>query len=236
MIHYRTKPVRTMALKYMALKCMAIQTIAIRAMALALLLGLCTNIAQATSIYKWMDNDGQIHYSHTVPPEVVRKEHQRLNNQAVVLEHVEDADIPNMLAEIELTEEQKNRRIQKRLLLATYDSSADIARERDAAMAWLDKEQQITERYTKLLRDRLREARYMYKHLSDGQGLAYSTMQATIDSLSNSIQQQQQRMHSIDNKRAMVDNKYAMELSRYNEAMALSESNQLELKLPALDY
>lgn len=221
MIHHRTKSVQTMA---------------IRAIGLALLLGLCASIAQATSIYKWIDGDGHIHYSHTVPPEVVRMEHQRLNNQAVVVEHVENADIPNMLAEIELTEEQKNRRIQKRLLLATYDSSADIARERDAAMAWLDKEQQITERYTKLLQDRLREARYMYRHLSDGEGLAYSTMQATIDSLSNSIEQQQKKMHSIHNKRALVNNKYAMELSRYNEAMALSESNQLELKLPALDY
>ena len=207
-----------------------------RAAIFTLFLILLGSEAWAISIYKWLDDDGQIHYSHVVPPEIVRKEHQRLNNQAVVMEHVENADIPNMLAELELTAEQKNRRIQKRLLLATYDSADDIAQERDAAMVWLNKEQQIIERYMALLQERLSEARYMYKHLSDGEGLAYSTMQATIDSLSTSIKQQQQRLHSVENKRSMVNNKYKLELSRYNEAMALSESNQLELKLPTLDY
>jgi len=201
-----------------------------------LLLAVAASAAQATSIYKWLDDDGQIHYSHTVPPEVVRKEHQRLNNQAVVMEHVESADVPNMLAELELSQEQKARRIEKRLLLATYNSVADIAEERDKSLAWLDKEQQITERYLNLLTDRLREARYFYSRLSDGEGLAISTMQSTIDSLNQSIRQQKQRQFSIEKKRQLVNNQYAIEVSRYNEALALSESNQLDLKLPALDY
>lgn len=203
---------------------------------LMLLLAVSASAAHATSIYKWLDDDGHIHYSHTVPPEVVRKEHQRLNNQAVVMEHVESADVPNMLAELELTQSQKARRIEKRLLLATYNSVADIAEERDKSLAWLDKEQQITERYLNLLTERLREARYFYSRLSDGEGLAISTMQSTIDSLNQSIRQQKQRQFSIEKKRQLVNNQYAIEVSRYNEALALSESNQLDLKLPALDY
>jgi hypothetical protein len=208
----------------------------IQAVTVTLLLAVVVSSAHATSIYKWMDDNGQIHYSHTVPPEVVRKEHQRLNNHAVVMEHVESADVPNMLAELELTQSQKARRIEKRLLLATYNSINDIAVERDRSMAWLDKEQQITERYLNLLTDRLREARQFYSRLSDGEGLAISTMQSTIDSLNQSIRQQKQRQLSIAKKRKLVNHQYAIEVSRYNEAMSLSESNQLDLKLPALDY
>ncbi len=209
----------------------SIQTIVIMAV-----LALSTGPALATSIYKWLDDDGQIHYSHTIPPEVVRKEYQRLNSQAVVLEHVENADVPNMLAELELTQEQKSRRIEKRLLLATYNSVDDIAAERDKSLAWLDKEQQITERYLKLLTERLNEARYFYSRLSDGEGLAVSTMQSTIDSLRQSIQLQKLRQLSIQKKRNLVREQYALEVSRYNEALALSASNQLDLKIPALDY
>jgi len=203
--------------------------------AIMLLVGTYGSSVEAGSIYKWLDNDGRIHYSHTVPPEVIRNEHQRLNSQAVVMEHIEDADVPNMLAELELTDKQKARRIQKRLLLATYDSPDDIARERDAAMSWLDKEQEITERYMRRLQERLREARYMYRHISDDQGLAYSTMQSTIDSLTASVKQQQQRVHSIEKKRSLVQEKYRLEVSRYHEAMALSENKQLEL-VPVIDY
>jgi len=207
-----------------------------QAVIVTLWLAVTGSAAQATSIYKWMDDDGQIHYSHTVPPEVVRKEHQRLNNHAVVMEHVESADVPNMLAQLELTQSQKARRIEKRLLLATYNSISDIADERDRSMAWLDKEQQITERYLKLLTERLREARHFYSRLSDGEGLAISTMQSTIDSLNQSIRQQKLRQLSIAKKRKQVNHQYAIEVSRYNEALSLSESNLLDLKLPALDY
>lgn len=203
--------------------------------AIMLLVVIYASSVEAGSIYKWLDNDGRIHYSHTVPPEVIRNEHQRLNNQAVVVEHIEDADVPDMLAELELTDKQKARRIQKRLLLATYDSPEDIARERDAAISWLDKEQDITERYLNRLKERLREARYMYRHISDDQGLAYSTMQSTIDSLTASVKQQQQRISSIENKRNLVQEKYRLEVSRYHEAMALSEDKQLEL-VPTIDY
>jgi predicted RNase H-like nuclease (RuvC/YqgF family) len=201
-----------------------------------LLVALGTNLAQAGSIYKWLDDTGQLHYSHTVPPEVVRMEYQRLNSQAVVMEHIESADVPNMLAEIEQTQDQKSRRITKRLLLATYHSVDDIANERDQALSYLNKEQQINDRYLKLLNDRLREARYMYQHLSDNQGLAYSTMQATIDSLTASIRQQQQQLATLDNKRNLVQRQYQIEVSRYNEALMLSETNQLELRMPAMDY
>ncbi len=210
--------------------------VVLRFTAMLLLVALGTNLAQAGSIYKWLDDAGQLHYSHTVPPEVVRMEYQRLNSQAVVLEHIESADVPNMLAEIELTQDQKSRRITKRLLLATYHSVDDIANERDHALIYLNKEQQICDRYLKLLSDRVREARYMYQHLSDNQGLAYSTMQATIDSLTASIRQQQQRLATLDNKRNLVQRQYQVEVSRYNEALMLSETNQLELRLPAMDY
>ncbi|MDA3932892.1 MAG: DUF4124 domain-containing protein [Gammaproteobacteria bacterium] len=210
--------------------------VVLRFTAMLLLVALGTNLAQAGSIYKWLDDTGQLHYSHTVPPEVVRMEYQRLNSQAVVMEHIESADVPNMLAEIELTQDQKSRRITKRLLLATYHSVDDIANERDQALSYLNKEQQINDRYLKLLNDRLREARYMYQHLSDNQGLAYSTMQATIDSLTASIRQQQQQLATLDNKRNLVQRQYQIEVSRYNEALMLSETNQLELRMPAMDY
>jgi hypothetical protein len=191
--------------------------------------------AHAESIYKWLDDEGYIHYSQSIPPDVIAREHQRLNGQAVVVEHVESADVPNMVAQAELTLDQKARRIEKRLLLATYNSPDDIAAERDAALTYLDKEAVITERYLAILNERLGEARYMYSRLADDRGLAYSTLQSTIQSLSESIHGQQDRLVGIERKRQLVHRQYEEEVSRFQEALQLSENNELEIKLPALN-
>ena len=53
--------------------------------------------ASAAKLYKWVDEDGKVHYSDKVPPEAIRNEHKQLNEHGVVKETVEK----------DLTDEQK---------------------------------------------------------------------------------------------------------------------------------
>lgn len=45
----------------------------------------------AKKLYKWVDEDGNVSYSDQVPPDRIKKEHQELNDQGVVMDKVDKA-------------------------------------------------------------------------------------------------------------------------------------------------
>lgn len=195
---------------------------------LALLLALATP-SYAQSIYKWVDEDGIVHFGHNVPPEMVREEHQRLNSQAVILEHVEDADIPHMLLEVELTQNQLAARVKKRLLLATYRSVDDITSVRDRSLNIVDTERTVVQRQVAQLREHLSDAESMQRQVSNQKGLVYSTLHDTVQSLHESLSRQRTRLNDLSNKQQLIRERYLVEVQRYTEAQALSVTNELDL-------
>ena len=203
-----------------------------RPLVAALLISFCYLLfvapaAYAQQVYKWQDEDGQIHYANSVPPEMVREEHQRLNQQGVVVEHIEDADVPNLLLQSVMSQNQLATRVKKRLLLATYNSEADIETERDRAYLFLDKEADIVNRQLSSLRNNLSDAESMYKNVADDHGLAYSTLQATIASLRDSLERQHERQRTLHAQRLAVQQQYLAEVKSYRDAIRLHEERQL---------
>lgn len=197
---------------------------------LALLLTLAISpCAFSQSVYKWLDENGKVHYGHNVPPDMIRLEHQRLSSQGIVLEHIEDADVPNMLLEAELTQNQLAARVQKRLLLATYRSVDDIAIMRDRSLTMLGKEREVVQRQVAQLREHLADAESMQRQVSDQKGLVYSTLHDTVQSLRESLSRQRMRLNELADKQQLVREQYLVEVQRYNEAQALSAANELSL-------
>ncbi len=185
--------------------------------------------ALAQSVYKWLDENGEIHYGHNVPPEMIREEHQRLNDQGVVVEHIEDADVPNMLLQAELSQNQRAARVKKRLLLATYRNVDDIAMVRDRSLDILTKERELIQRQVAQLREHLSDAESMQRQVSDQKGLVYSTLYDTAQSLRESLSRQRARLNEVSEKQRRVREQYHVEVQRYHEAQALSATDELSL-------
>lgn len=62
-----------------------------RASALLLALGLVYGApAVAEDVYRWVDENGKVHYGRTLPPEYANKPYDILNDQGVVIERVTD--------------------------------------------------------------------------------------------------------------------------------------------------
>ncbi|MFT7672628.1 MAG: hypothetical protein ACI845_001037, partial [Gammaproteobacteria bacterium] len=53
--------------------------------------------ATAATLYKWIDDDGQIRYSDQLPPLQVKKKHEKLNSQGVVIDTKEAAKTDEVL-------------------------------------------------------------------------------------------------------------------------------------------
>ena len=52
-----------------------------------LLAGLCaTTAVAAAEVYRWVDDDGNVHYTESLPPEYKDKEHDKLNERGIVVD------------------------------------------------------------------------------------------------------------------------------------------------------
>ncbi|MCW8851881.1 MAG: DUF4124 domain-containing protein [Gammaproteobacteria bacterium] len=101
----------------------------------------CTFSVQA-KMYKWVDENGQVHFGDRIPSKYVVKEHDELNELGVKTRHREAAKTPEQKAEerrlereqkkIELAEKKKKQR--DRVLLDTYTTERDLIVARDSRL------------------------------------------------------------------------------------------------------
>jgi hypothetical protein len=110
-------------------------------LSLAVILLSSTFSAQA-KMYKWVDENGQMHFGDKIPPKYLVKEHDELNAQGVSVKHRPAAKTPEQKAEARrLKNEQKKaaliekkKRQRDRVLLDTYTTERDLIVARDSRL------------------------------------------------------------------------------------------------------
>lgn len=119
--------------------------------------------AFAQKLYRWVDDEGVVHYGDSVPPEYAKQDRTLLNAQGVTvgfeegeITAEEQAEI-DRLAAIEAAELQKRADANRRdkMLLDTYLTVADIEDLRDRRLELIDSQIRVTEFYLGNLRNRL---------------------------------------------------------------------------------
>lgn len=122
-------------------------------MSFFLLLCLGTLSVQA-KMFKWKDEDGNVHFGDKIPNQYLNKDHKELNAQGTVVDtHVgvkveteEEKQERDRLVEIE-KEKQKNAKEQvrqDRILLDTYTTERDLTAARDARLDAVEAQLQLS--------------------------------------------------------------------------------------------
>lgn len=114
-------------------------------MTLLAALALAAN-AEAGEVYKWVDKDGNVHYSNTPPPEAAQRERQVLDESGRVTETLEAPMTPAEIEaerrrQAELAEQErleKERAARDRMLLQTYTAVDEMEMARDGRIAALE--------------------------------------------------------------------------------------------------
>ncbi len=107
--------------------------------------------AQA-KMYKWVDEEGQMHFGDRIPEKYLVKEHQELNDQGLVTkrkeaaktaeEKAEDRRLERERKKVELVEKKKKQR--DRVLLDTYTTERDLIVARDSRLEAVDSQIQLS--------------------------------------------------------------------------------------------
>ncbi|MCZ6475591.1 MAG: DUF4124 domain-containing protein [Gammaproteobacteria bacterium] len=130
----------------------------------SLLLGMTEASAQQ-KLYRWVDNEGLVHYSDHVPPAFANQDLDILNDHGIAVEHLDRAASEEELAErarlaaVKEAEDEAAREQARvdNVLLATYLSVEDIVRLRDQRLELLEAQASVTEQYLRNLTERLDE-------------------------------------------------------------------------------
>lgn len=108
--------------------------------------------AQA-KMYKWVDENGQMHFGDKIPPKYLVKAHDELNEQGVKIKHRAAAKTAEEKAEeYRLKREQKKaallekkKKQRDRVLLDTYTTERDLIVARDSRLDAVDSQIQLAE-------------------------------------------------------------------------------------------
>jgi len=120
-----------------------------RVLTCLILLGISINVS-AGKLYKWIDENGDVRYSDRIPPNQVKREHQTLNAQGIVIATKQAAKTEDELKAIkeaarELQAKQEVERQNKeaqgkvdRVLLLTFSSEKEMKRVKNDRIEVLD--------------------------------------------------------------------------------------------------
>ena len=120
--------------------------------ALAAVLLSCVFSVQA-KMYKWVDEDGQMHFGDKIPQKYQVKEHEELNERGMKVKHQEAEKTPQEKAEQQRLEQERKKAAfeaekQKKLdrvLLDAYDSENDLITARDSRLDAVATQVQLSE-------------------------------------------------------------------------------------------
>ncbi|MEL6868989.1 MAG: DUF4124 domain-containing protein [Pseudomonadota bacterium] len=111
------------------------------------------------ALYRWVDDEGVVHFGDSIPAQYAEQEKQILNNQGVAIGRIAgkatEEELAQQAAEAEAKAARERGLRADRALLATYLSIGEIERHRDRRVELLEAQSRVSELYLTNLRKRL---------------------------------------------------------------------------------
>jgi len=185
-------------------------------------------------LYRWVDNEGKVHYSDQIPPEYANQARQQLNAQGIPVESVQAAPTPEQLAEArkkaraeaEARQQKEEQHQRDTLLTNAYGSVADIERARDQEISALQRTVDMTRAAQDSYRNRLRE--YVHR-AGDMQRTGREVPDSLVSNMHEARAKIQERRDYIEQKRAeqaTVFAEYEQDIARFKELTGDEDKGQ----------
>ncbi len=190
--------------------------------------------AAQAGLYKWTDEQGNVHYGDRIPPQYAEKEQRRLNEQGITVEVKERAKTPEELAEAqrlakieaEQAELRRQQQVRDRILLDTFSNEDEIIMTRDGKVSAIDAIIRVTQGRIENLRDRLAELTTRAANLERGGKAVPDTLHEDIRSARQQIENNETYIVQKEQEQQETRAKYEADIQRFRELMRLREEEQ----------
>jgi hypothetical protein len=203
---------------------------------LTALLLLCISLplaSHAGTLYKWVDDEGRVHYSDQLPPVDAKRAHSAMDERGVTIDQVEPAKTPEQIKqeqEVERLRREREQLIEKqrtadRVLLRTFRTEDDIIMTRDGQLQAIDAYIKITHANIKRLKSSLEDLqRQAAARELSGKQIPEKFLQEIEDknqALKDAYQSIVRREHDKDR----IRKSFAKDLQRFRELKQLEQRN-----------
>jgi hypothetical protein len=188
--------------------------------------------------FKWVDDEGVIHYGDRIPPEFADKPKERLNDQGVAIEHLEGKKTEAQIAaEKKAAELELQRELQRRAdkaLLNTYISVDEIEMHRDRRVELFRAQARVTELYLRNLTRRLdqlkREAGRYKPYNSDPNAETIDpSLVADIKETEDSIQRHEINLGKFRDEEKKIRERFEGDIERFKRIKGIDDETGLAI-------
>ena len=184
--------------------------------------------SSATKLYKWVDEDGQVHYSSTMPAQQKKKKHQELDKRGFVLSTTEESKsdderaaeaLAKQEAEKKAAEEARLKSIQDKkdqVLLLTFSSEEELALARDSRIEVLDSVISLINKSIVSTQEKLDLLQHSAEtnYISQGKEVPGGLAQK-IEHFSRKIENRNAQLALKQSEKDKINEQYELDLSRY---------------------
>jgi hypothetical protein len=201
----------------------------------ALLLALSVGTVAAAAekqkkLYRWVDENGQVHYGDSVPAEYAEQDRDVLNRQGVAVGREEGIltaeEAAAKAAEEKAAREEQKRKLRDRVLLQTYQSVQEIEVLRDNRLDLVDAQLTIQEQSLANLRAQRAQIERLAKRYApanqapDAEPLP-EEIAADLAQASNDIATQESNLQRRRDERENIRLNFEADIKRYQELRAV---------------
>ena len=209
-----------------------VPSIALAILALAACIFLTPTVRAAT--YKWVDDQGKVHYSDKMPPEAVNKGSIELNKQGVPIKKNDPALTPEQRRARE-AEEERTRQAAKirdeiqrkdRALLQTYTTEGEIDLSKKRALRTIDGQIQSAEAYIVTLEKRKQEI--AGRVAAPGNGPSAQGLEREMANVNEELERQGALIAAKRKEIVVVTARYDADKQRWRELRTIAEAQSAD--------
>jgi hypothetical protein len=200
----------------------------------AALLMSCLTTPLSANTFRWVDENGQVHYSDHIPPQDVNKAYSIINKQGVTINSVEQAKTKEQLEEEQRIQQQKaeqerlarERSTYDHILMDTYTKVSDLEETRDRYIATLEGLIKVAEHKLTSLNHDLDNINKAAANLEREGKAMPEDMRQDIANLQTQIERENNFILAQRAQQKVMREKFAADIQRFQELKAQQQSKK----------
>jgi chromosome segregation ATPase len=181
--------------------------------------------ADAGKLYKWVDDDGNVHYTDRPPPESSKEERQVLNERGMVTDTLERQKTPEEIAAAEALEQERLRQeklaeeqaTSDRALLATYSNIEQIEMALAGRINSIDSQINVASSTISTLETRLAELEQRAAQISNNDKPVPEPLQKQIDDTRDELLNNQRYLMRKHEEQETTREKFQNDIDRFKK-------------------
>jgi flagellar biosynthesis chaperone FliJ len=186
--------------------------------------------AVRATTYKWVDDQGVVHYTDKMPPEAINKGNTELNKQGVPIKKTEPALTPEQRRAKEAEDEraQQAAKVREeiarkdRALLQSYTTESEIELSKKRALGTIDAQMQSAQAYVTTLNKRKDEIQARIAALNGKP--APPNLEREVTSVNEELEKQADLITTKRKEIAVVTARYDADKQRWRELRQIAEA------------